>query len=508
MAQCPHCYRTIPNDAVKCPHCQGMIGRRRGPVVSAGTPKRRSGPDPATIAAIVVVVLLLVIGGVVLLLVLPRIEQTAAPPQSTAPPATLAPGETPVAPTETPQAAPTSGPTPHPPAGLRQVGGPPEGFVLWVPDTWTIYQAGLDQPDAWINTISAQDEHLAAFFSDEEARNDLSDAQVRLVALNSPQGVEAGQYWPEMVVVHQLDEFAGKQPEDALAALESDLNARYGTRNLKIIGKNTTTIKNVPAARVEYTYERQTPLGSQISVHAARLILISSSAAYEVHTESSHGRYNIVLTQSFTKVVSSFRFESGTVTQLELPAGWHEIRNDDQGFVVWLPDDWTVFNSATDDYNAFTDQVRQSYKQGASYIDAFGTDILAPSSVVAVEPVARQTDSVWLGTLRVYIAPADPTVTARDVEQIILAYNQQHPELNNKIVRNDVIWQQGKAAAYLEWTSYLPFSVEEQITFYQYQVIVPSNGNLYYLHAVCLDHQLDDFQKTFDLVLKSFQVTK
>lgn len=380
--------------------------------------------------------------------------------------------------------------------------------MLWVPETWTSYQAGLDRPEQWINTMSAQDQALALFFSDEEARNDLSDAQVRLVALNSPQGVQASQYWPEMIVVHELDDLVGAKPEDALAALDSDLDARYGTRNLKIIGKLTTTIKNVPAARVEYTYERQTPLGSLILVHATRLILISSSSTYQVHTESSHGRYNTVATQSFTKVVGSFRFDAAAAQALELPAGWHEIRDDAQGFIVWAPDDWTIFNRASDDYNTFADQVRQSYQYGGAYIDGFGPEMFANSSIIAVEPVARQTDSVWLGTMLVDVAPIDPAITARDIEQILLSNVTQQPELSTTIVRSEVIWQQGKAAHYVEWTSMFPFTVEERATFYQYQVAVPSGDKLYVLHIFCLDHQLGDFQETFNLVLKSFQATQ
>jgi hypothetical protein len=541
MAQCPHCYRTIGDDVLKCPHCQGTIVRRRAAAASAASgakPAGARGQRPAAGraeggraeggradtgrleggraprsnlgllfgAAVIGVVLLGGLGGAVLLVpdLLP-VRQPAGPAATAAPGASLPAGATNAPPT----AIPTIGATPRPPSGWRQAGGVPEGFVLWLPEDWLVYQTGLDNPDEWIATVSALDAGLAGVYALEEHRAALRSESLRLLAVHSPAGVQTGQYWPDSVNVQLRPELVGQTPEAVVQLFEQELTAAYGERGLKLLGHGVTRVRNYSASRVEYTYSQEIAPGAALTVHGATLALFdaASPGVYVVHVESSHGRYNTVSAQAFSRIVSNFRFDTPAAVTLTMPADWREVRSAAHGFVLWLPGDWLAYERGADDLAGWSEQVRAGYPLGDLFLNAFG-DQLGAWEFIALEPPARERETVWLASVTVDVNPAFAGWTTRQLADYLPGYAEQHPELSVQIERSDLIWQHGRPGVYRQYRAMFPVTVEEKAVFRVVELALPVEGGALILSAYSLEQDLATFEDTFDLVAKSLELTR
>lgn len=504
MIKCPHCYRTVPDGVLKCPHCGGNVVARRATV---GAPPSKTGPGVriAPVLALILVLVVAAAGG--LWLAWPQIQGLLAPgPAAPAGPVT-APPDNGTASTPSPTDTPVMQVTPRPPQGWKQVGGAQERFVLWVPESWKTYQAGIDLPGEWRAMMQNLDPRVADYFASAEVNALLADTRTRAVALNTPQGIAESQFWPDTVSVRARDDLAGRAPADVLAESEALIQDTYGTHNLKIIASSLPTLGSGPACKFEYTWSRATARGSEVKIHSVELVVFGDELVYELRFESSEASYANTHAQAYQKMISSFRFSMPVVeTPLELPAGWHEVRSDRAGYLVWVPDDWLAYNADTDSYQDWTRRVAESYVRGSLYLNGYGAEF-EQAAFVALEPVARRNNTILLGTIEIGVEPDLGGVSSGTLAEILRQALAQDAEVDWHVIQSVGRWQHGHPVTYLEATLKTnPDPSQEPIAQHLQIVVLSDSPGPLVLKLLCADSQYEEFRATFDTILKSFQI--
>lgn len=503
MIKCPHCYRTVPDGVLKCPHCGGNIVARRATV---GAPPRKTGPGVrlAPVLALVVVLVAAVAGG--LWLAWPQLQSLLAPgPAAQASPVAAPHGDG-TASAPSPTDTPVMQVTPRPPQGWKQLGGAQERFVVWVPESWRTYQAGIDVPGEWRALTLTADPRVADYLASAEVNALLGDTRTRAVALNAPQGIAESQFWPDTVSVRAREDLVGRAPADALAESETQVQDTYGTRNLKIIASSLPTLGSGPACKFEYTWSRTTARGTEVKIHSVELIVFGGEMVYELRFESSEASYANTHAQAYQKMISSFRFSTPVVeTPLELPPGWHEVRSDRAGYLVWVPDDWLAYNADADSFQDWTQRVAESYVRGSLYLNGYAAEF-ERASFVALEPVARRNNTILLGTIQVSTKPDLAGASSGTLAEILRQALAQDAAEDWRVIQSTGRWQHGHPVTYLEATLKTnPDPSQEPIAQHLQVIVLGDSAGPLALQLTCAESQYEEFRATFDTVLKSFQ---